>query len=93
MAPPPDNMSAVPHYHNFSVDVSVPHVTALGEFIGGTVGVRELREESHDVMLVLAGCDWDLDAGRPGSAAYDALSRAMVRRGCCQSLSSLDHSG
>ena len=72
-----DNVS-ITERTNFSVHISIPRVQAVGPFIGGSVAVRELREEPHDVMLVLEGCDWSLDAGRPDSDAYESLSRAFV---------------
>ena len=74
-----DNVSAVPRYANLTIDVSVPRVAVRGELVdGAVVRVADLRRRAHTLELVLDGCDWKLDAGRPGSAAFVALSRALV---------------
>ena len=73
-----DNITAEPAYANLTLDMSVPAVDVLGELVGGSVAVGELRARSHSLQLVLSGGEWALDAGRPGHAAYDALSRALV---------------
>ena len=73
-----NNVSAVPPYSNVTVRISTPRVTAFGELIGQSVPTASLREQTHEVILALEGCDWHLDAGRAGSPAYEALSSALV---------------
>lgn len=73
-----NNLTANPPYANLTLDVSVPRVSVLSNLVGGFVSVSELRARSHSLQLVLSGGEWALDAGRPGHAAYEALSRALV---------------
>ena len=74
-----DNVSAVPPYANLTVAPSVPRVQVLGELADGTVvRVADMRRRAHEVLMVLDGCDWEMNAGRPGSAAFAALSAALV---------------
>lgn len=72
------NLTAVPPYANFSFVASTPRVTVLGDLIGRSVRVADLAARSHTMLFVLSGGEWHLDAGRPGHAAYLALSRALV---------------
>ena len=72
------NVTADPSYANLSIGVSVPRVDVRGRLAGGAIPVAELRALPHELQLVLSGADWRLDAGEAGSAAYDALSRAIV---------------
>ena len=73
-----ENVSATPAYANLTIAVTVPRVEVSGEVIGGPVAVEALRTRPHALHLVLSGGEWALDAGRPGSRAYVALSRALV---------------
>lgn len=72
------NVSADPSYLNMTVAVSVPTVSISGDLVGSEVTEASLRSRSHSIQMVLEGCDWTLDAGRPGSSAYVALSRAVA---------------
>ena len=62
---------------NFSIGVSTPRAYAWGELVGALVPEEALRSRSHVLHLSLEGCDWPVDAGTPGSAAYLALSDAL----------------
>ena len=77
------NLSAVPGVSvttdlNFSIGVSTPRAYAWGELVGAVVPEEALRSRSHVLHLALEGCDWPVDAGTPGSAAYAALSEALI---------------
>ena len=71
------NVTAEPSFANFTVAVSTPRARASGELVGERVPEAALRSRQHEVMIELEGCDWPVDAGTPGSAAYAALADAL----------------
>ena len=73
-----DNVSAVPSFANLTIARSIPRVSVVGGLLSQETPVAEMRQQPHTVQLVLDGADWELDAGKRGSPAFAALSRAFV---------------
>ena len=71
------NVSAESPLTNLTVSPSTPRVSVSG-LVGQHVAEEDLRSQSHSLLMMLEGCDWHPDAGTRGSAAYVALSRAVV---------------
>ena len=65
-------------FANLTISRSIPRVSVFGDLVGAATPVAQMREHPHTVQLELIGADLVLYAGRPGSAAYEALSRAFV---------------
>ena len=72
------NVSAEPLYRNISIEPTTPSITTpVGLVADGGVSEEALASETHTLQLVLDGCDWALDAGTRGSAAFAALADAI----------------
>lgn len=63
---------------NFTIAPSDPILRPSGELASGVVAESQLRSRAHTLRLHLDGCDWAIDAGTRGSAAYVALASALV---------------